>query len=95
MRRSSAIFLLKLKEQRCTSQVVINDTVENCKGLFSQTIERVQAGVRAKLAESGIDPGSINGLDNAFENVVDPFEGIGTSHLQEKYYRETLGLIVS
>lgn len=95
VRRSSALFILKLKEQRRTSQVVINDVVENCKGLFSQTIERVHAGVRARLAESGVDPDSIRGLDSAFENVVDPFDGIETCYLQEKYFRETLGLIVS
>ena len=95
IRRSSALFLLKLKEQRRTSQVTIDDIVEGCRGLFTQTIDRVQAGVRAKLAELGLDPDTIEGLDDIFKNVTDPFEGIETCHLQEKYLRETLGLIVS
>lgn len=95
VRRSSALFLLKLKEQRRTSQVAIDNIVEGCKGLFTQTIDRVQAGVRAKLAELGLDPDAIEGLDDIFKNVTDPFEGIETCHLQEKYFRETLGLIVS
>lgn len=95
LRKSSAIFLLKLKEQRRTSQVVINDIVENCKGLFSQTIEHVHAGVRAKLADSGMDPESVSGLCNLFKDVVDPFDGLETCYLQEKYFHEKLGLIVS
>ena len=87
--RSSALFLLKLKEQRWTSQVIIDNIVEGCKGLFTQKIDHVQAGVRAKLADT------IEGLDDIFKNVTDPFEGIETCHLQEKYFRETLGLTVS
>lgn len=93
--RSSALFLLKLKEQRRISQVAINDIVEGSQAMLSRSISRVEAGVKAKLAESGLDPSSINGLDGVFLNAIDPFKGIGTCHLQEKYYRETLGLIVS
>ena len=69
-------YLLKFKEHRRISQVAIDDVVQSSKGLFLQTIERVQAAVRAKLAESRVDPNSINGLGEAFETVVDPFEGI-------------------
>lgn len=93
--RSSALFLLKLKEHRRVSQVAVNDVVEGCKALYSQTVSRVQAGVRARLAESGVDPKSIEGLDDVFVDVIDPFDGLETCHLQEKYFREKLGLIVS
>ena len=40
---------------------------------FSQTIVRVQAGVRAKLAEAGIEPHAIDGLWGVFDDVTDPF----------------------
>lgn len=95
VRRSSALFLLKLKEQRRISQVAIDDVVGGCKSLFSQTVVRVQAGVKAKLAESGIDPSSIHGLDTVFEDVTNPFDGLETNHLQEKFFRDTFGLVVS
>lgn len=95
VRRSSALFLLKLKEQRRISQVAIVDIVDGCTSLFYQTIARVQAGVNAKLAESGVDPDSILALDGAFGDVTNPFQGLKTCHLQEKYFRDTLGLIVS
>ena len=55
----------------------------------------MQANVKARLAESGIDPGTIIGLDDTFSNVSDTFVGLETSYLQEKFYRDTLGLIVS
>lgn len=92
--KSSSLFLLKLKEQRRISQIAIDDIVDGSRLLFCDTIKRVQANVKAKLAESGVDPDAIAGLDNAF-NVYDPFVGLETSYLQEQYYREKLGLIVS
>ena len=92
IRQSSALFLLKLKEKRRITQV---DIVGGCQGLFSQTIDRVQASVKAKLAELGVDLSQMDGLDEAFQHVIDPFEGIETCHLQERYFRDKLGLIVS
>ena len=59
MRRSSALLLLTLKEQRRISQVAVDDIVDGCKSLLSQTIVCVQANLKAKLAESGVDPSSI------------------------------------
>ena len=69
--------------------------VAGCKSLLCQTIVHAQAGVRAKLAVSGVDPSTIDGLDDSFENIINPFEGLETSHLQEKYFRDTLDLVVS
>ena len=95
IRRSSALFLLKLKEKRRITQVAIDDIVESCQGLFSQTIDCVKASVKTKLAELGVDVRQMDGLDEAFQHAIDPFEGIQTCHLQEQYFREQLGLIVS
>ena len=94
LRRSSALFLLKMKEQRKTSQVAIDDIVEGSRSLFCQTLTRLRAGVNAQLAEVGVDPDSV-GLEKIFKNIVDPFNGLETCYLQEKYFRESLYLIVS
>ena len=52
-------------------------------------------GVKAKLAEVGMDSDTI-GLENVFEqDSMDPFRGLETCYLQEKYFREKLNLIVS
>lgn len=95
MRRKSALYLLKLKEQRKISQVAIDDIVSDSRDLFHHTITRVQANVKAKLAESGISVDAIAGLDDAFTSVSDPFSGLETAYLQEKFYREQLCLIVN
>lgn len=76
------------------SQVAIDDIVEGSRGLFTQSVERLQAGVRSTLQEAGLDPSYIDGLDEMFKNVMDPFKNIETCFLQEKYYRQKLGLIV-
>ena len=94
MHRSSALYILKLKEQRRVTQVAIDDIVEGTRGLFFQVLERTKAGVRAILAEAGVDSDSIL-LDDVYKSVLDPFSGIHTCYLQEKYFHEKLNLIVS
>ena len=86
---------IEVKEQRNISQVAIDDIVSDSTDLFHHTITRVQANVKAKLAESGIDVDAITGLDDAFTSVSNPFHGLETAYLQEKFYREKLCLIVS
>ena len=93
--RSSALFLLKLKEFRKLSQVAIDDIVQEWNGLFSHTLQRLHAEVRRTLAENGIDVSSVVGLPEVFQNAPSPFLGLETRHTQEKFYHETLGLVVS
>ena len=40
--QSGALFLLKMKEQR---QTTTDDMVEECRGLFAQSVSRARAGV--------------------------------------------------
>ena len=92
--RSSALFLLKLKESKQVSQVVIDELVTGWNSLFSHTTLRIQAGVRASLANAGIDLNDVPGLDDVFRELPMPFDGIETRFKQEKYYRESLHLVV-
>lgn len=93
--RASALFLIKLKEQRRVSQVTIDDIVSGFEGLLQQSVSRARAGVRAKLAEQGIDPMDVAGLDDVFEEILHPFDGLETACKQEKYFKDCLGLVVS
>ena len=54
----------------------------------------MKAGVRAKLASSGIDPNYITGLDDILD-MVKPFAGLETGFKQESYSKDFLGLLVS
>ena len=95
IRLSSALLILKLKEQCHVSQNAVNIIVGECKGLLSQTLTRVQAGLKARLASLVLDPKVITGLDDVFSEIIDPFQGLHTYYLQQKYYHEELGLVVS
>ena len=93
--RSVALFILKMKEKRRTSQVAIDDIVDGCRNVCTQVVSRVSASVRATLATAGIDPDEIAGLSNVFEDFTDPFNGLETCYKQEKYFCDHLGLAVS
>lgn len=91
-RRSSALFILKLKEKRHLTQTTIDDIIESSQILFAQSIEHVKAGVEDKLVEEGMQ---VHGLETLFKSIVDPFDGLMTRYQQERYFVENLGLIVS
>lgn len=75
--------------------MVIDEIVDGFQSMFQYTVRRLRADVTAKLAAAGVDVNSILGLDDLFEQVPQPFEELETRHKQEKYFRETLGLVVS
>ena len=92
--RASALFLLKLKEHRRISQIALDDIVEEWGDLFSHTVKRLSATVCAKLSSTGINVEDIDGLDQLFEDLPHPFEGLKTRFLQKNFFRESLGLVV-
>jgi hypothetical protein len=93
--KKSSLFLLQLKEERLVSQATINDVVKGCKAVFEHTLGRAKAGVKYKLSQSGIDPSDVHELEEVFSAVTDPFYGLETAHLQDKFIAENLGYIVS
>ena len=94
-RRKSSLFLFQLKEERCVLQAAINDVVKGCKSVFEHTLCRVKAGVKHKLSQSGIDPSDVEGLEDIFSEVIDPFDGLETAYLQDKFISGNLSYIVS
>ena len=92
--RSSALLILKLKEQRRVSQVAIDDIVENSKSQFERTTSMLLAQVRSHLADKGIDPDTL-GLDSTCLQFEDSFAQLDTKYKQEKYFKDKLGLVVS
>lgn len=92
--RSSALFFLKLREQRRITQAAIDDIVEDWDALFSYSVQQPHARVRERLASTSIEISSIDGLQEVFEDVPRPFDGLETMHKQEKFYTESLGLVV-
>ena len=87
--------ILKLKEIQWLSQAAIDDIVHEWGGIFSHTVQLINSRIREVLSSGGIDLNSIDGLNEVFEDVPNPFVGLETRYLQEKYYLEELGLVVS
>ena len=58
-------------------------------------MSRAKAGVRVKLAQQGISPTDIVGLDEVFDGIFQPFGGLEAAFKQERYFTECLGLVVS
>ena len=87
--------MFQLKQSKQVSQVVIDEIVSKWHTLFSHTTLRIQAGVRASLAAAGIDGSTLPGLDEVFDNIPKPFDGLETRFKQEKYYCESLFLVLS
>ena len=94
-RRTGALFLLKLKEHRRVTQTAIDDVVEGCQSLVQQTIQTLHSSIRSCLADSGVDPDSITGLEETLSKYPAPFLGLENKYKQEKYYKENLDLILS
>ena len=84
-----------MKEERLLTQAAVNDVVVGCREVFEHTVSRLRAGVSQKLAQSGIYPTSIDGLESVFNEASDPFTGLETVYLQEKFISQELGCIVS
>ena len=68
IRRQSALFLLKMKK-RFLSQAAVDDIVKDSCAIFTRTFEMVKAGVREKLAETGVDSSIVN-LDDVFKGLA-------------------------
>ena len=93
-RQRSAIFLLRLKEQRQITQVTIDDIVTGVEDILQEAVIRAKAGVRAKLAENGIDASSVCGLKDMFTELKTPFDGLEMKFKQEKYFKTSLNMLV-
>ena len=58
------------------------------------SVDRMAAGVNERLSLHGVETHGL-GLESVFNGVADPFEGLKTVHMQEKFYSEHLDCIVS
>lgn len=94
-KRKSSLFLLQLKEERLLTQVAVNDVVSGFREVFNHTVGHLKAGVNHKLVQSGIDPINIVGLADVFNDISDPFKGLETQYLQDKFVSEEFACNVS
>ena len=94
-KKESALFLMQLKEERLLTQAAVNDVVSGCKKVFEYSVCHLKAGVSQTLSKAGIDFKDIDGLGDVFSDISDPFIGLESAYLQDKFITEELGCIVS
>lgn len=94
-KKRSCLFLLKLKEERMLTQAALNDVVAGSREVFQHTVCRLKAGVNHAFAQHGIDLTCVEEVDGVFDEASDPFSGLETAYLQEKFIAQELGCIVS
>ena len=92
-KRKSALFILYLKEVKSLSETAIQTVISGCQNMLDYNIKRIQAGVNERLCKCGLDPQDLK-LDEVF-SMSDPFDGLQTIYMQEKFYYENFGCIVS
>ncbi len=91
--RQSARFILKLMEGHKLTQVAIGDVIGGCRELCRQTARQVKYALESQIKDSGLDSSLVDleGVD-LFQ---DPFEGLSTPYLQEKYITGNFNYVVS
>ena len=96
-KRSDAMYILKLKEKYKLAQTTVDGILSDTEEIAGRIVSRLQQRVLAILNEAGVDPKEIPGFLEVFEGpeILRPFNGLNTEYLQDKYFRENMGLVVS
>ena len=93
--KKGALYLLNLKEIRHLSQTAVDHVVKKTQDVFVHTIGHIKAGVHDCLSTHNIFSSDLPDLDLFFSSVEDPFHGLNSTYLQENFYRNHLGCMVS
>ena len=89
------LILLELKEIYTLSQVAVDGVVQGLGRLFNATVFKLHAGVMHHLSLDGIATDQLKETNAFFSNINSPFVDLRTDHLQQKYYQNNFGLVVS
>ncbi len=97
LQTSSALFLMKIKEELKLTQTAIQGIVEGVTGITQTRLSILQTEVNNVLEASGVSASSISGLDDLFDQdgvFGRPFLGMETQHQQHKYYTTHFQFVV-
>ena len=91
-KKTFGLFLLKMKKVHKVSQNALITMVDDVNDLIQDKIKTL---VMSTLASFGVGSVCCNELKKLFSTAqCTPFSSLNTKYLQEKYYREYLGLLV-
>ena len=96
-KRTTALFLLTLKEKYQLSQTTVNEILQDIEAMVGNIACDLRLHVTSVLEEANVNLALVPDFTDAFNApaFMQPFEGLHTEHLQNKFYRQHLGLVVS
>ena len=97
LKQSAALFILKTAEVRKLTLTAVNGVLEDVQKLVERAIHSTHSKVCSILHKAGISANDVPKLHGLFldKNMLNPFMGLQTEHLQVKYLKEEFGYIVS
>ena len=98
LQRSSALFLLGMKEKHQLTQVALVGVIRGVTSLMQNHLSALQADINQLLVENGTSQfviQQLNGLFSENGSYCLPFVGLETQHQQLQYYRTNFQFIVS
>jgi len=98
IRKSSAIFLLSLKEKYKLTQVALQGVIEGVTGLVQCYLSSLHNKVDSNLLQNGVfSPAIIQGIGYLLSDdrqYGSPFSGLETHHQQLKFYYNNFDFVV-
>ena len=97
LQKSSALFLLTLKEKYKLTQTAIDFAVDRMKVTVDNIIDDLHQGVAKEVINVTSDLSDADKLRiySVFHNAKNPFNGLETRYLQSKYFEENFAVVVS
>ena len=91
-RKINAEFIMKLSEGRQLSQAALDDVIKGCRAICEQTLGTVKEIVSVALSDIGI---AVPGLTDMLATIPDPFDGLESQYMREKFYKQHFNYVVS
>lgn len=95
LQKACASLLLTLKEKHKLSQSALDFSI----GQVREVMSCVTANIKKRVDAAALEFSESNGIptpdfSNCFQ-VIDPFDGLHSEHMQQKFYKEHFNLLVS
>lgn len=95
IKKSEAIHVLKLKEQYKLAQTTVDSILCDTEEITARVVARLRNRVPTDLLSKRPNASSLKIAGVFEEPTLTPFRELKTEFLQEKYFWESLGLVVS
>ena len=96
--KAAATWILMIQETFKLPQSSMELILKDVTGFIQDMLVNLFDEVTSVLTNAGIDSSSVPGLSSLFSSTsvyAAPFAGLEMQHLQMRYYKESLGFVVS